>query len=79
MAISRPMKASQAMSPRVRIGRPGARGGRSISPAAGLLYPSPTAWMDRVVKLTHNVWSGRSGSPPAMLKMLADRTISLVN
>ena len=37
IAISRPTKASQAMSPRVRIGRLGGSGGRSISPAAGLL------------------------------------------
>jgi hypothetical protein len=37
VAISRPTKASQTMSARVRIGRPGGSGGRSISPAAGLL------------------------------------------
>ena len=37
IAISRPAKASQAMSARVRIGRLGGSGGRSISPAAGLL------------------------------------------
>ena len=37
MAISRPATASQAMSARVRIGRLGGSGGRSISPAAGLL------------------------------------------
>jgi hypothetical protein len=30
-----------------------------------------------MVKLTHNVCSGRSGSPPAMLKMLADRNVSV--
>ena len=65
------------MSPRVRIGRPGGLGGQSISPAAGLLYPSPMAWMDRVVKLTHSVCSGSSGSPPAMLKMLADRNVMM--
>jgi hypothetical protein len=77
VAISRPVKASQAMSPRVRIGRLGGTGGRSISPAAGLLYPSPTAWMDKPVKLTHSVCSGRSGSPPAMLKMLADKNVMM--
>jgi len=37
IAISRPAKASQTMSARVRIGRLGGSGGRSISPAAGLL------------------------------------------
>jgi hypothetical protein len=36
-AISRPARASQPMSARVRIGRLGGSGGRSISPAAGLL------------------------------------------
>jgi hypothetical protein len=29
--------------------------------------------MDKVVKLTHNVCRGSSGSPPAMLRMLAVR------
>jgi hypothetical protein len=76
-AISRPTKASQARSPRVRTGRLGGSGGRSISPAAGLLHPSPTASMDSMVKLTHSVCSGRSGSPPAMLKMLADRNVMM--
>jgi hypothetical protein len=37
IAISRPARASQTMSARVRIGRLGGSGGRSISPAAGLL------------------------------------------
>src|SRR5208282_112324 len=37
IAISRPTKASQTRIPRVRIGRLGGSGGRSISPAAGLL------------------------------------------
>lgn len=36
-AVSRPTKASQTMRPRVRIGWSGGSGGRSISPAAGLL------------------------------------------
>jgi len=65
------------MSPRVRIGRPGGRGGRSISPAEGLLYPSPTDWRDSMMKLTHNVCSGRSGMPSAMLKMLAPRNVAM--
>ena len=65
------------MSPRVRIGRLGGSGGRSISPAAGLLYPSPTDWMDSMVKLTHSVCSGRSGMPSAMLKMLAPRNVAM--
>ena len=77
VAISRPAKASQAMSARVRIGRPGGSGGRSISPAAGLLYPSPTDWMDSMVKLTHSVCSGSSGMPSAMLKMLAPRNVAM--
>ena len=72
-AITSPAVASQVMSPRLRIGWPGGRGGRSMSPAAGLLYPSPMDWIVTVVKATHKICSGRSGSPPAMLKMLAPR------
>ena len=37
IVMTRPTKASQTMSPRVRIGLVGGSGGRSISPAAGLL------------------------------------------
>jgi hypothetical protein len=33
--------------------------------------------MDKAVKLTHSVCRGRSGSPPAMLKMLADRKVMM--
>ncbi len=65
------------MSPRVRIGRLGGSGGRSISPAACLLYPSPTDCRDKVVKLTHNVCSGSSGMPPARLKRLAPRNVAM--
>ena len=77
IAISRPAKASQAMSPRVRIGRPGGSGGRFISPAAGLPYPSPTDCRDKVVKLTHSACSGRSGVPPARLKRLAPKNVAM--
>jgi len=65
------------MSPRVSIGRLGGSGGRSISPAAGLLYPSPTDCRDSVVNLTHSVCSGRSGTPRAMLTMLAPRNVAM--
>jgi hypothetical protein len=53
------------------------RGGRSISPAAGLLQPSPTVWMDSMVKLGHSVCSGSSGMPSAMLKTLAPRNVAM--
>ena len=72
-AITSPAVASQAMSPRLRIGWPGGRGGRSMSPAAGLLFPGPMDWIVAVVKATHKICSGKSGSPSAMLKMLAAR------
>jgi len=32
--------------------------------------------MDSMVKLTHNVCSGSSGMPSAMLKMLAPRNVA---
>src|ERR1039457_7302001 len=73
VTITSPTETSQMMSPWLRIGCLGGRGGRSISPAAGLLYPSPMDWIVTVVKATHKICSGRSGSPSAMLKMLAPR------
>jgi len=33
--------------------------------------------MDKVVKLTHSVCSGSSGSPAAMLKMAAPRKVMM--
>jgi hypothetical protein len=73
VAITSPAQTSQTRCPRLRIGCVGGRGGRSMSPPAGLLYPSPMDWMVTVVKATHRICNGSSGSPWAMLKMLAPR------
>src|SRR5260370_25153648 len=42
IAISRPAKASQTRSARVRIGRLGGSGGRSIRPAGGVVLTGPS-------------------------------------
>lgn len=52
-AITSPADTSQPSTPGLRIGWPGDRGRRSISPSANLLYPSPIDWMVTVVKATH--------------------------
>ena len=42
---------------------------------ARLAVARPMAWKMSTVKLIHRVWSGRNGTPPRMLKMLAPRNV----